>query len=397
MENKLLQLSFVNFRKDSFLIVEGKAETENFYIIQSGKVRTYRDIEVSNQDQKILGPGDFVGVISCMSGHSRTETAVALTDVVAISVRRDQYPELIQNNTSIALKIIRTFANKMRVLNETLTLITLKNNIISSFEELFSIASYYERVGKTDLAIYGYYQYMKACPNGVHLNDAKKRFIALKPRSHAVYFETPKETIRSYPKNTMIFSECQSGNEMFIIQDGQVAISKVVDGKEVILAVLKKGDFFGEMALLENKPRSASAIAHEDCRLMAVNRQNFDQMVSTQPQLIARLTTTLADRLWAMTRQMSNTQIKEPAHKLIDMIALQLEKGKINCSKGSTYNLNISVYDLANMCGISLEEQNAAITQFMHDPRVQIEGSKIFVKDCYELVKSAALFRKQSR
>lgn len=394
---KLLQLSFVNFRKDSFLIVEGQAETENFYIIQSGKVRTYRDIEVSSQDQKILGPGDVVGVISCMSGHSRTEYAVALTDVVAISVRRDQYPELIQNNTSVALKIIRTFANKMRILNETLTLITLKNNIISSYEQLYSIASYYEKVGKPDLAIYGYYQYLKACPNGTHVNEAKKRFIALKPYSKAVYFETPKETIRNYPKDTMIFSECQSGNEMFIIQDGQVKISKVVDGKEVILAVLKRGDFFGEMALLENKPRSASAIANENCRLMAVNRQNFDQMVATQPQLIARLTTTLADRLWAMTRQMTNTQIKDPVHKLLDMIALQLEKAKINCSKGCNYTLTLSMYDLANMCGIPVEEQSHALEQLMRDPRVQINGNKIFIKDCYELVNSAALFRKQTR
>ena len=158
----MLQLSFVNFRKDSFIIVEGKAESENFYIIQSGQVRTFREVEVSRQDQNILGPGDFVGVVSCMSGHSRTESAVALTDVVAISVRRNQYPELIQNNTSVAMKIIRTFANKMRTLNETLTLITLKNNIVSSFEELFSIASYYEKVGKYNLAIYGYYQYLKA-------------------------------------------------------------------------------------------------------------------------------------------------------------------------------------------------------------------------------------------
>ena len=70
--------------------MEGKEESENFYIIQSGKVGTFRDIEVSKQDKKILGPGDFVGVISCMSGQSRTESAVALTDVVAISVRRNQ-------------------------------------------------------------------------------------------------------------------------------------------------------------------------------------------------------------------------------------------------------------------------------------------------------------------
>lgn len=393
----LLQLSFVNFRKNSFLIVEGKAESDNFYIIQSGNVRTFRELGVSDQDKRLLGPGDFVGVISCMSGHSRTESAVALTDVVAISVRRDQYPELIQNNTPVAMKIIRTFANKMRLLNETLTLLTLKNNIISSYEELFSIASYYERMGKPDLAIYGYYQYLKACPNGHHVNEAKKRFIELKPRSHAVYFEQPNTNLRNYPKDTMIFSECQSGNEMYIIQDGQVKISKVVDGKEVILAVLKKGDFFGEMALLENKPRSASAIALENCRLMAVNRQNFDQMVSTQPQLIARLTTTLADRLWAMTRQMANTQIKENLHKLLDMIALQVEKNKVNCGKGYTYELNLSIYDLAKMCVIPVEEQSSALNQLMHDPRVRIDGNKIFIKDCYELVNSAALFRKQSR
>jgi CRP-like cAMP-binding protein len=130
---------------------------------------------------------------------------------------------------------------------------------------------------------------------------------------------------------------------------------------------------------------------------MAVNRQNFDQMVATQPQLIARLTTTLADRLWAMTRQMTNTQIKDPVHKLLDMIALQLEKAKINCSKGCNYTLTLSMYDLANMCGIPVEEQGRALEQLMRDPRVQINGNKIFIKDCYELVNSAALFRKQTR
>lgn len=113
---------------------------------------------------------------------------------------------------------------------------------------------------------------------------------------------------------------------MFIIQSGQVKISKVVDDNEVILAVLQRGDFFGEMALLENKPRSASAIAHEDCVLMAVNRKNFDQMVATQAQLITRLTITLAERLWSMSRQLTNAQLRDPMFKLFDMLALQLEK-----------------------------------------------------------------------
>ena len=200
----MLQLAFVNFRKDSYLFVEGKSAGDRFYILQSGKVRCTKEVSIGDDAACLLGPGDFVGVIPCMSGHSQIETVVALTDVVAISVRKDQYPELIEKNTPVAMKIIRTFATRMRQLNDTLTKITLKNNIISSPEQLFVIASYYEKVGKTDLAIYGYYQYMKACPQGVSVDRAKARFVALKPRSKAVYFESTVDLIRNYPKDTMI-------------------------------------------------------------------------------------------------------------------------------------------------------------------------------------------------
>ena len=152
--------------------------------------------------------------------------------------------------------------------------------------------------------------FLELMANGSNAETAKQRFVALKPRSRAVYFEPTEEMTRKYPKGTMIFCENQSGADMFIIQSGEVSISKVVDGNEVTLAVLRKGDMFGEMALLENKPRSASAIAHEECVLMVVNRKNFDMMVATQAQLIARLTTTLAERLWAQHRQLTNSQIK---------------------------------------------------------------------------------------
>ena len=393
----MLQLSFVNFRKDSFLLVEGKSVSDVFYIIQVGQVRCFKEVMASPDEQSFLGPGDFVGVIPCMSGHSQMESVVAMTDVVAISVRRDQYTELIQKNTPVALKIIRTFANKMRLLNETLTRMTLKNTVLPSPEHLFTVASYYEKNGMLDLAIYAYYQYLKACPHGPNAETAKRRFIVLKPRSHAVYFEPPADPIRNYPKNTMIFCENQSGQDMYIIQEGQVKITKVVEGNEVILAVLKKGDFFGEMALLENKPRSASAIAFEDCRLMAVNRQNFNQMVTTQAQLIAKLTTTLAERLWSTSRQLANTQIPDPVHKLFDMLALQLEKARVQCSTGISFCFDLSPTDLANMCGIPQEQQPACLHHFMTDSRIRIENNKIMVPDTLEIVKSAAFYRKQVR
>ena len=248
----MLQLQIVNFKQGSYLVVEGKADSDHFYIIQKGSVQCLKS--TGNGTSTVLyGPGDFVGVVPCMSGHLQIETAIARTDVLAISVKKEQYPELIAQNTPVALKIIKTFANRMRVMNEMLTKATLHSVVKEDYEQIFNVAKFYDKTSRKDIAAYAYYQYLKTKPTGPNAETAKAQFIALKPCTHAVYFEPNADLTRSYPKDTMIFSESQSGADMFIIQSGEVTISKVVNGNEVTLAVLKKGDMFGEMALLENK------------------------------------------------------------------------------------------------------------------------------------------------
>lgn len=394
----MLQLQFVSFRAGSYIVVEGKTQNDRFYIIQNGKVRIQRQNQIPGMSPEILGQGDFIGVISCMSNHSQIDTAIAISDVVCISVPRDQYPELIEKNTPVAMKIIRTFANRMRQMNDTLVQATLNNSSIQSSEQIFKVALYYDKIKQPNIAIFAYYQYIRANPKGTNVMEAKKRFMELRNSSRAVYFESNQDLLRVYPKNTMIFSENQSGADMFIIQEGKVKISKIVDGTEVTLAILKKGDMFGEMALLENKPRSASAIAEEECRLMTVNKSNFNQMVSTQPQLVARLTTMLAERLFVMQRQLANSLIKSPLEKMLDMLALQVEKSKITFApKGKTsYQTDLTVQDIATMCGLTQQEQKLNLYSFMSDPHIKIIQDKIFVPDCLELIKQAAFFRKQS-
>lgn len=388
----MLQLSFVNFRKGSYILVEGKNDSDKFYIIKTGNVKCFKMNDPNNISTKTLGPGDFVGVIPCMSGHSQIENVVALTDVTCISVRKDQYSELIEKNTSVALKIIRTFAHRVRSMNEQLTQLALNSISIDSPEHIFDVAEYYDRVRRTDIAAYAYNSYLRECPQGIKAFEAASRLNMLRSSVVSQPFTAHSELVRSYKKDTMIFSESQSGSDMFIIQDGVVSISKVVDGNEVTLAMLKRGDMFGEMALLENKPRSASAIAHEDCRLMVVNRQNFDQMVGTQPQLISRLTTMLSERLWSMYRHLDNACLRDYQHKMIDMLALQLEK---NRKYSGPYQSDISVMDLATMCVIPQHHLYTVTSEFQSNGRIKIVNGKIYVPDCLEVLKQSAFCRKQ--
>lgn len=394
----VLQLQINTFKSGSYMVVEGKADSDRFYIIQRGQVQCFK-ASGSGIQPFMLGPGDFVGVVPCMSGHSQIETAVAVTDVMAIAVKKEQYSDLIVNNTPVALKIIRTFANRMRQMNEMLTKATLNTVASNTSDQILRVAQFYEKAMRNNIAVYAYYQYLKTRPVGPSADLAKQRFVSLKQRTHAVYFEPTKDLTRDYPKDTMIFSEAQSGADMFIIQSGEVAISKVVDGNEVTLALLHKGDMFGEMALLENKPRSASAIAHSDCKLMVVNLANFNQMVTTQPQLISRLTTTLAERLWSMYRQLDNANLSDPYQKMLDMLSLQIEKQKINVDKLVTKGMqtDLTPKDLVNMCGIPNEQQPKTIMDFSQSPHIKLNEGKIFIKDVPELVKQTSFYRKQSQ
>lgn len=396
----MVQLSFVNFKKGSYIIVEGKANVDKFYIIQQGKVQIVKQAEIVEEEGgNLLNPGDFLGVVSCMSNHSQIDTALALTDVVLISVPNSQFSQLIEKNNSIAMKIIHSFSRKMRYLDENLTRITLKKNIETDVSHLFTIGEYYLKMSKFDLALYAYYHYMKENPKGQFAQAAQKRFLDIKAMGVRVPVEMlePKtdQMVRSYEKEAMIFCECQSGNELYIIQKGHVKITKIVDNNEVLLAVLKEGDMFGEMALLEDKPRSASAIVMEDgCKLLAVNRQNFNQMVCTQAQLVARLTTTLADRIWLMYKQLANTLIPDNVEKMYDMLSLQMEKARVAPEHGKQYSFNFGPIELANMCGIPKEMVSEAVNNFLKEKIIRYDGSKIFITDQLELVKQVAYLKK---
>jgi CRP-like cAMP-binding protein len=394
-----LQLSIVNFNKDAYIIVEGKQRADNFYIIRTGKVRISKEVEVVEEEGgNILGPGDFFGVVSTMSSHSHIETAQALTDVSLISVHRDQYGLLIEKNSPVAMKIIEGFSRRMRYLDEALARLTNKSSRENDPNHLFEVAEYYAKQNQYNLAYYAYYHYVKLFPKGEFMQKAMERMAKIQPYAKPVFLDGSDTTFtRTYPKNTMIFAESMPGKELYIIQKGSVKISKLVGGTEVLLAVLKPGDIFGEMSLIENKPRSASAIAYEDTVLLAVNKDNFARMVTTQPQIVARLTQLLAERIWFIYKQLANTLLKDPVAKMYDALLIQLEKARVPIRSGESHTFDIGPKELINMVGLPMAEGNNALRILLQNPRIKAVDNRIFTSDVEEILKQANYYRKMQR
>ena len=94
-----------------------------------------------------------------------------------------------------------------------------------------------------------------------------------------------------------VFRENELGTEMYIIHEGKVEILSGTGSSETLLGVLEKGDFFGEMSILEDLPRAASARAVTDVKLLQINGSTFDQLLRNNPEIAVRMMRKLARRL----------------------------------------------------------------------------------------------------
>lgn len=104
--------------------------------------------------------------------------------------------------------------------------------------------------------------------------------------------------LRFFAADAVIFKEGEEGDEMFLIVQGRVEIRKATGPSTTkTLTELGKGDVFGEMAVIDHRPRSASAVATEPTQLLAINEKLYDSMVASNPDFARRMNRILSDRV----------------------------------------------------------------------------------------------------
>jgi CRP-like cAMP-binding protein len=151
------------------------------------------------------------------------------------------------------------------------------------------------------------------------------------------------------------------------------------------------------MSLIEDKPRSASAIAYEDTQLLAVNKENFARMVKTQPQIITRLTQLLAERIWFIYKQLANTLLTDSVGRLYDALLIQLERNRIPIRSGEAYTFDFGTKELINMVGMPMGEGKQALRELLKNSRIKALDGKIHITDKEEIDKQAKYYRKMQK
>lgn len=192
---------------------------------------------------------------------------------------------------------------------------------------------------------------------------------------------------RSFPKGTVIFQENDPGAEMFIIQSGKVKISKKVRDVEKTLVILGKGDFFGEMSILNNKPRSASAEVIEDAKLLVIDAKTFEVMVRSNTEIAVRIIKNLSARLQEADNQIENLLIKDNTSRVVNSLAKLAATHGVETPEGVRIDFNFTSDELASTAGLSREQTQEIINKLVKARIIGIKDNQIVISSREQLNK----------
>lgn len=185
---------------------------------------------------------------------------------------------------------------------------------------------------------------------------------------------------RSYRAGEIIFHRDDPGQVLFVIREGKVRIYiSSSDGQEVTLAVLGPGDYFGELALLDGQPRSASAITLEPVEVYALQRSDFINAVIQHPRIAVEVMTVLSRRLRSTDSMVEDLLFLDVhgrvAKKLLDLA----EQHGVETPEGILIDMRLTQGDLAALVGASRESVNKCIGYFLDKHFISTEKRKITI------------------
>lgn len=119
----------------------------------------------------------------------------------------------------------------------------------------------------------------------------------------------------NFKEGSLIFKEGEPGDKLYVIISGAVRISRKINGSEEALAILRPGNFFGEMSLIDDIERSADAIAHEECSVMTIKKDDFDSLLFVNKDLAYSI-------LWSFVRTLSE-RLRETNEKIKSLLSMK--------------------------------------------------------------------------
>ena len=191
---------------------------------------------------------------------------------------------------------------------------------------------------------------------------------------------------RRFRRGEVIFHKDDPGESLFIIDKGTVRIYlPSPQGADLTLAVLGPGDFFGDLALLDGRPRSASAAAFPETETVALNRADFTSVIRSRSEAAMAVLAAVAERLRETNEMAGDLAFLDVGGRLAKkLLELAAARG-VQRPEGILLDLRLTQEELANMVGVTRESVNRQLALFRRLGVIGSQGRRLLIRDAEAL------------
>ena len=397
----------MQYTKGSIIYFEGDRD-ERIFIMQSGSVLlTSTDIESGQPVAEQVKSGEFFGVKSSLGHFAREETATALVPTVAVALSIQEFENLFSNNKALIMKMLRVFSNQLRQIHKKTE--SILNNISEDQQSgMLAVAKSFYDDEQYRSACDVYLKFLKRYPNTNRKEEVAKLYADSKLRKEKLaihnrgaapdveedsgnsslkLFSLPafERFAKTYEPGEVIISEFEPGDCFYLIQSGRVQLVKCVNGSKKNLDILKPGEFFGEMAILDNSARSATCMAAGYVKCLEFNKENFELLITGNPQMALLLLKLFCKRIYDQKRRFRILVVKDLQARLADVFMLLDEMNPISNEAEKQRRFNVSISDVAHWAGLSQEQTREELNKLVEKRKIEIYDSYIIVNNINDL------------
>ncbi len=200
---------------------------------------------------------------------------------------------------------------------------------------------------------------------------------------------------KMFRKGDIIFCEYEPGDTFYLIQSGRVQIVRIIGDLEKNIDILNPTEIFGEMAILEEAPRSATAVALDDVKALEFNRENFEVLMMGNPQIAMKLLKLFIKRIYDQKRRFLILTLDDVEAKVADVFLMLAENQSVDTSTGDSIDFKSSVDDMSHWAGIPPGQCREVLNHFVAQRRIELYPDRIVVKNLNDFARFVNSRRKQ--
>ena len=395
----------IQYTKGSIAYFEGDQD-DRIFILQKGLIiLTSIDQETGHTSTEQVKPGEFFGVKSALGHFPREETASILAESTVVCLSIQEFEKLFSENKQLIMKMLRVFSNQLRQIHKKTESI-LNNKPEAQDTGMYNVAKcfYEEEEYKSCFDVCE--KLLKCFPRTSHLTEVAQLYKQSKLfyekigrqtyteqaeeisyDSHIKQFDLPafERFAKFYNPGDVIISEFEPGNTFYLILKGTVQLIKCVNDSKKNLDILKPGDFFGEMAILDNSPRSATCMASSNVKCLEFSKENFEVLVTGNPQIALSLLKLFCKRIYDQKRRFRILVIKNYSARIADVFLMLNEMNQMPYQAARDVKFNVTVQDVAHWAGLSLEVTRDEINKLAEKRKLEIFENYIIVNNIADL------------